>query len=146
LELYKWGNDTSTLAALWPHVVKAAEWQIAVAQAVGIPQHLVATYDILGLDQYPTATYNGVFHLMAMQAAKELAVAMGNATLAQACAAAFVRGQQALDTLLWQGLASVALPGFAINRVVWAVGHASIGRIAPGNLRSWLPTDRKSVV
>jgi mitochondrial fission process protein 1 len=47
---------------------------------------------------------------------------------------------EALDTLLWQGLASVALPGFAINRVVWAVGHASIGRIAPGNLRTWLPT------
>jgi fission process protein 1 len=47
---------------------------------------------------------------------------------------------EALDTLLWQGLASVALPGFAINRVVWAVGHASVGRVAPGNLRTWLPT------
>ena len=31
---------------------------------------------------------------------------------------------EACDTLLWQGLASVAVPGFVINRIVWAVGRA----------------------
>jgi fission process protein 1 len=42
---------------------------------------------------------------------------------------------EACDTLLWQGLASVAVPGFVINRVVWAVG-----RVGPPQFRAWLPT------
>jgi len=46
---------------------------------------------------------------------------------------------ESVDTLLWQGLASVAIPGFVINRVVWAVGYASVGR-APTSVRTWLPT------
>ena len=41
----------------------------------------------------------------------------------------------AADTLLWQGLASVAIPGFVINRIVWAAGRAS-----PLSMRAWLPT------
>ena len=28
-----------------------------------------------------------------------------------------------MDTLVWQGLASVAIPGFTINRICWASGH-----------------------
>jgi len=27
----------------------------------------------------------------------------------------------AIDTAIWQGLASVAIPGIVINRIVWAV-------------------------
>ena len=27
---------------------------------------------------------------------------------------------EAADTLVWQGLASIAIPGFTINRIVWA--------------------------
>lgn len=42
---------------------------------------------------------------------------------------------EAVDTLLWQGLASVAVPGFVINRVVW-----SVGRFGPAQYRAWLPT------
>lgn len=100
-ELYAWGNDTETLQSLWPHVEKAAQWQIDVSADVGIPQHLVATYDILALNKYPTATYNGVFHLMAMKAAAALSKAVGNNTFAATCNAAFERGQEALDNLLW---------------------------------------------
>ena len=40
---------------------------------------------------------------------------------------------EACDTLLWQTLASVLIPGAAINRVVWAVGRA-------GPKSAWLPT------
>jgi len=32
---------------------------------------------------------------------------------------------EAADTLLWQGLASIALPGLVINRIVWAVARAA---------------------
>ena len=34
------------------------------------------------------------------------------------------------DVLIWQGLASVAIPGFTINRVCWAVGKA-VGSLSP---------------
>jgi non-lysosomal glucosylceramidase len=101
LELYKWSNDVASLEAFWPAVYKGALWQMQVSQQYGIPYRLVSTYDILGLDQYPTATYNGVFHLMAMKAAGYLARAVGNSTFAEACDAALARGQDALDDLLW---------------------------------------------
>lgn len=42
---------------------------------------------------------------------------------------------EAVDTLIWQGLASVAIPGYFINRVVWAAG-----RMSPPHLRATLPT------
>ena len=42
---------------------------------------------------------------------------------------------EAVDTLIWQGLASVAIPGYFINRVVWATG-----RMCPPHLRATLPT------
>ena len=42
---------------------------------------------------------------------------------------------EALDTLIWQGLASVAVPGFVINRIVYAAG-----RVSPAQAAMWLPT------
>lgn len=39
---------------------------------------------------------------------------------------------EACDTLLWQALASVIVPGFAINRVVWLVGGLTKAK--------WVPT------
>ena len=39
---------------------------------------------------------------------------------------------EAFDTLVWQTLASVVIPGAAINRVVWMVGRLTASR--------WLPT------
>lgn len=48
---------------------------------------------------------------------------------------------EAGDTLLWQTLASVAIPGAVINRLVWAAG-ASIRALptAGPRARAWLPT------
>lgn len=43
---------------------------------------------------------------------------------------------EAGDTLLWQGLASVAIPGAVINRIVWAVSMLP----TPPRTRAWLPT------
>ncbi len=50
LELYKWANDTETPKALWPHVKLAAQWHIGRAKKYGVPQHLVNTYDVLGMN------------------------------------------------------------------------------------------------
>mmetsp|Transcript_17161 Transcript_17161/g.35092 ORF Transcript_17161/g.35092 Transcript_17161/m.35092 type:complete len:189 (-) Transcript_17161:123-689(-) len=41
-----------------------------------------------------------------------------------------------LDTLVWQGLASVAIPGYTINRIVWVAGKVKW----PGPLNAVVPT------
>ena len=45
---------------------------------------------------------------------------------------------EAGDTIMWQGLASVAIPGFVINRIVWAAGQLPLQSSPAG--RKWLPT------
>ena len=42
---------------------------------------------------------------------------------------------EAVDTFVWQGLASVAIPGFVINRIVSAAGQVS-----PASIVRWSPT------
>ena len=39
------------------------------------------------------------------------------------------------DTLVWQGLASVAIPGFVINRICWMSGHLLQRSPLPDKLR-----------
>ena len=47
-----------------------------------------------------------------------------------------------LDTLVWQGLASVAIPGFTINRICWASGKllAAAATGLPVVARKWTVT------
>lgn len=101
LEFLRWSNDTELLTELWPRVKKAAQWQISTAAQYGVPTKLVATYDILGLDKYAYAAYNSVFHLLALSAAHDLAVAVGDTTFAATAKAALSRGQAAMDALSW---------------------------------------------
>ncbi|CAF1638891.1 unnamed protein product, partial [Didymodactylos carnosus] len=54
LELYKWTNDSIFLNDMYPRVLD------------------VCTYDIPGLDQYPTTTFNSFMHLAAMGACMQL--------------------------------------------------------------------------
>ena len=56
---------------------------------------------VIGLADYATATYNGVFHLLAMRTIAKLATVMGNETLVARANAALAVGQRALDDLLW---------------------------------------------
>ncbi len=80
LELLTWHDDSYTqqvVKDLWPNAKRAAEWQLNVSAADGIPRHMVDTYDILGLSVYPHDTYSGAFHLLAMRAAETLAYWMG---------------------------------------------------------------------
>mmetsp|Transcript_25201 Transcript_25201/g.49093 ORF Transcript_25201/g.49093 Transcript_25201/m.49093 type:complete len:170 (+) Transcript_25201:70-579(+) len=44
--------------------------------------------------------------------------------------------EKGLDTLIWQGLASVVIPGACINRVVWAAGKLPL----PPRAKSVVPT------
>ncbi len=54
LELWRGTNDTTRLRAAWPAVVRGMEWQIRQSVALGLPAHLVCTYDILGMEVYNT--------------------------------------------------------------------------------------------
>ena len=101
LELLRWGNDTTTLDELYPAVKRAAEWQMSVSVGDGLPQHLVNTYDILGPNRYKHVSYNSVFHLLAMAAAKELAKFQGDEAFSAKCGTALQRGQKALDSQQW---------------------------------------------
>ena len=56
LELYKWQNDTALVHELWPHAKQAAQWQLNVSKAQGVPYKLETTYDILGLTRYVRTT------------------------------------------------------------------------------------------
>ena len=74
LELHQWGAaDNATVASLWPAAKRAAQWQMARAEELGVPDHLVDTYDILGLSEYNASTFSAFFHLLAMRAAAKLA-------------------------------------------------------------------------
>ncbi len=58
---------------LWPNAKRAAQWHLNISKEVGMPLHLVTTYDVLGLYAYPYVSYTGAFHLLAMKAAEKLA-------------------------------------------------------------------------
>ena len=108
LELWQWGAvDASVLSELWPAARRAAEWQLARANASGLPQHLVDTYDILGLNQYESSTFSSVFHLLAMRAAAALARTppLSDTTFAAACDAAYTAGKAAINAKLWNASA-----------------------------------------
>ena len=54
---------------------------------------------------------------------------------------ALLTSERAIDTLLWQLLASVAIPGFAIHQVVAAVHAVLLATLhfnAPGDVPAWL--------
>ncbi len=101
LELYQWGNDTDTLTKLWDNVKRAAQWHMDVSQQYGIPERLVNTYDVLMQNKYDLCSFNSAFHLLAMTAAKQVALAMGDEQFADECQKAFIRGQDAMDSMQW---------------------------------------------
>ena len=101
LELLRWSGDRQTLKLYWPTVKRAAEWQMDVSAAFGVPYKLQTTYDILGFTKYELTSYGTVFHIMAMAAAAELATAAGDSAAAARYSGAAARARASLDTLQW---------------------------------------------
>jgi len=50
------------------------------------------------------------------------------------------RVTQGFDVLIWQTLASVAIPGFTINRICWATGILIRRLVTHPGIRKWTPT------
>ena len=101
LEVYQHTGEMTLLQELWPQVVRAAKWQIAVAAESGLPAHLVCTYDILSMEVYNGTTFNSVLHLAAMRAVEAMAAAVGDAATAAAAAASFASTRAAIQAQLW---------------------------------------------
>jgi uncharacterized protein (DUF608 family) len=103
LELWQWTANEDLLVELWPTAKRAAQWQIARAAQFGLPDKLVDTYDGLNLAQYNVSCFSGLFHLLAMRAATELALspAVDDPGFAAECSRAFEVGRVAMDELLW---------------------------------------------
>ena len=101
LELYRWANDSATLHELWPNAKLAAQWHINISAEYGVPTHLVNTYDVLAQHHYDLCSYNSGFHLLAMAAARELALAVGDTTFAAQCQKSLETGGAAMDRLQW---------------------------------------------
>ena len=50
LEIYRHTANVTRLQAAWPAVVKGMQWSIAQSVDLGLPAHLVCTYDILAME------------------------------------------------------------------------------------------------
>jgi len=107
LEWWRWTADEPSAASLvvelWPAARAAARWQMARAAESGLPTRLVDTYDGLRLSRYNVSCFSALFHLLAMAAARELALSppVRDAAFAAECDAALARGRAAMDALLW---------------------------------------------
>jgi hypothetical protein len=97
--------DLRFVNASWPHLVRAAQWQIErTIQGNGFPHHLQNTYDYLGLDQYANAAYSGFTHMAAMRAMVKLAEAVGDSSsLAANCTVSDTLCATTMNKTLWTG-------------------------------------------
>ncbi|CAF4664314.1 unnamed protein product, partial [Didymodactylos carnosus] len=68
---------------------------------LGLPEYLVCTYDIPGLDQYPTTTFNSFMHLAAMGACMQLADIMKDTVTYTKCYESYIVAVKQISKLLW---------------------------------------------
>ena len=101
LELWRHTADQALLAELWPSAARATAWMVQNAAELGLPLHLVSTYDMLGIESHNVTTYNSMLFLAAMRAASTLAALLGDAATQALADAAFARGQAATRALLF---------------------------------------------
>ena len=99
-QLYAWSNDLAFVRELWTNISAAARWQISVSPT-GLPEHLVNTYDLLGLSQYQLCTFNAVLHLAAMRATMELGAAVGDAEMVRLANTSFMNGSSTIESVMW---------------------------------------------
>ena len=101
LELWQHTGDEALLADLWPSAARAVAWMVGNAAPVGLPLHLVCTYDMMALEKHNTTTYNAFLYLAALRAASTLALHLGDIATQTLSDAAFARGQAAMEALLF---------------------------------------------
>jgi len=103
-ELALWTGDRAWLTEMWPHVRKAAQWQLERSVRFDLPDHLNNTYDWWEFDQKDVVAYNAVLHLAALRAAQNMARLAHDEAFAQSCHVCFESGAARLNESLWTGL------------------------------------------
>ncbi|XP_023931770.1 uncharacterized protein LOC106167159 [Lingula anatina] len=101
LELYRWKGEVEFVKSLWPNIKKAVQWHIDQAKEYGQPRKLETTYDYVVLTIYDFSAYTSGFHLLALRAGYELALAFGDTDFANTCQSAYRRGVEAIDKYQW---------------------------------------------
>ena len=140
LACFRSTNSSSFLVAMWPSVVRAAQWQIARSTAFGCPNNLQTTYDYLGLDVYPLASYNAFLHNAAMRAVVKLAAARGdNSLLARNATASEAACLATISSALWHSNATAADPAAGWWRAWQTSDRTAPNLIMSGSLhgQSW---------
>ena len=98
-EAWRHTANTTHLHDLWPSVVRAIRWCIRNANGTdgyGLPQYLTNTYDHFQFERRRAVAYNAHIYLAALQAAKRLAAATGDAALAKEVSAALSLSRKAV--------------------------------------------------
>lgn len=98
-----WDGDNHFVSEMWPHVKKAAQWQINRSQKYGLPNRLAATYDLSGFGKKDLVSYNAFMHIAALKATIELAKEYEDNNLIQLCQQKMVTAQNVLKEYLWTG-------------------------------------------
>ena len=104
-ELWRNTGDAELLALLYPAASRAIRWQINRARALGVPDHLVNTYDITNPQIYNATTFNSVIYLTSLMVGAQLATAAGDGATAALAQAAYAVGVNATLSLLWNASA-----------------------------------------
>ncbi|ANW95304.1 hypothetical protein AXE80_02935 [Wenyingzhuangia fucanilytica] len=100
---YKWDNDKAFVDSMWPHVKRAALWQIERSKSLGLPNRLAATYDLSGFGRKDLVSYNAFMHLAALKATMELGKIYGDDELVTLCKDNITTAQKTLKEKFWTG-------------------------------------------
>jgi hypothetical protein len=100
-EVWQWHNNSGLLTELWPTARRALQWHLRQANASGLPMRLCNTYDVDHPETRDVDSYNAMFHLLATRSGAILAAELGDVAFAATLHTAYLRGQQAIDELLW---------------------------------------------
>jgi non-lysosomal glucosylceramidase len=98
-----WTGDPEWLHEAWPHVRKAAEWQMSRSSRFGLPEHLNNTYDWWDFEKKDVVAYNAVLHLAAIRAAEKMADRVQDGEFGRISRDHFEMAAHRLDELLWTG-------------------------------------------
>jgi hypothetical protein len=104
--LHRWTNDTKLLEELWPNVKRAVSFTIAEAHSnatnrTALPYRMDPMWDILALASIDYVFYNSVWYVVSLMAAEQLAMIMGDGSMARACRAEAAAARDRIDETFW---------------------------------------------
>ncbi len=100
---HKWAGDKAFVDKMWPHVKRAAEWQMDRSKRLGLPDRLASTYDLSGFGKKDLVSYNAFMHMAGLQSSIALAKVYGDDVFATRCEESLKVAKKTLRKHLWTG-------------------------------------------